>query len=488
MTAQRTGLGDAAARGASVTLVGQLYRTILQVAAVAILARILAPADFGLIAMVAAVIGVSELFRDFGLSSAAIQAKTVSVAERNNLFWVNTGLGAACAIIVVIAAPLIGLMYSDDRAPAVVAVMAIGFVFSGMVTQYRADLTRQLRFVALSISEAVAPTIGFAIGIVLALQGFSYWSLVIQQLTSLLILLVLSAAMARWIPRLPSRQTSIRRFMRFGAALFGTQLISYVTKNVDNIALGVVWGAGPLGLYDRAYQLLMAPLNQINAPMSRVALPVLSRVHEERVTFERYLLKAQIVGGYATATLCALLAGLSVSVVDVLFGDQWAAMAPIFAILALGGVLRATAQISYWMFLATGNTGAQLKMFLVVRPIMVVIILAGLPWGAVGVAIGSTVAYAIHWIVSLLWASKVTGVAARPLIGNIVRILLTVSLPCGLIAWGISAIGWTSILTIVAAVLASAAYFALIALISKPARADLGTVLSFLKRAMGGRG
>ncbi|MFB4349372.1 lipopolysaccharide biosynthesis protein [Microbacterium sp. CR_7] len=482
---QRASLGDAAARGASVTLAGQLYRTVLQFVSIFVLARLLSPDDFGLIAMVAAVIGISELFRDFGLSSAAIQAAHVSRDERTNLFWVNTGLGTACAVVVALAAPLVGLIYSRDEVPAIVLVMSIGFVLSGMVTQYRADLTRRLRFLGLSVTEAVAPTVGFAVGILLALQGFGYWALVVQQLSSSLVLLVLSVAIARWLPGLPKRQTSIRRFMRFGAALFVTQLISYGTKNVDNIAIGVVWGAGPLGFYDRAYQLLMAPLNQINAPMTRVALPVLSRVHEEKERFAGYLLKAQIVGGYATATLFALASGMAPAIVDVLFGPKWAPMAPIFAVLAIGGVLRATAQVSYWMFLATAQTGAQLRMFLVVRPIMIVVILAGLPWGAFGVAVGSTVAYALHWIVSLLWASRVTGVSSRPLIANILRILLTVSVPCGVIAFGISLLGWTSIVTVIVAIIASILYLAFIALVSRQARADLLTVVSFIRRALG---
>ncbi|APH46564.1 hypothetical protein BMW26_02590 [Microbacterium sp. 1.5R] len=484
---QRASLGDAAARGASVTLAGQLYRTVLQFVSIFVLARLLTPDDFGLIAMVAAVIGISELFRDFGLSSAAIQAKHVSIGERTNLFWVNTALGTGCAVIVALAAPLVGLLYSNDQVPAIVVVMSIGFVLSGMVTQYRADLTRRLRFLGLSITEAVAPTVGFAVGIILALQGFGYWALVVQQLSSSLVLLVLSVVIARWLPGLPRRRTSIRRFMKFGAALFLTQLISYGTKNVDNIAIGVVWGAGPLGYYDRAYQLLMAPLNQINAPMTRVALPVLSRIHEEKERFAGYLLKAQIVGGYATATLFALAAGMAPAIVDVLFGPQWAPMAPIFAVLAIGGVLRATAQVSYWMFLATANTGAQLRMFLVVRPIMIVIILAGLPWGAFGVAVGSTVAYALHWIASLVWASRVTGVPARPLITNIIRILLTVSVPCGLLALGISALGWSSIATVLVAVGASIAYLLLLTLVSPRTREDLLTVVSFIRRSFGKR-
>ncbi|MEV7631664.1 lipopolysaccharide biosynthesis protein [Microbacterium sp. NPDC089318] len=484
MASRTATLGDAAARGASVTIAGQLYRTVLQLFSIFVLARLLSPGDFGLIAMVAAVIGISELFRDFGLSSAAIQAKDVTRDERANLFWVNTALGSVCAGLVALAAPLIGLLYGDERIPPIVMVMSLGFVLSGLVTQYRADLTRRLRFLSLTVTEAVAPTIGFAIGIGMAMAGYGYWALVAQQLSSSLVLLLLSVGAARWLPGLPRRSVSIRRFMRFGAALFGTQLISYLTKNVDNVAIGIVWGPGQLGYYDRAYQLLMAPLNQINAPMTRVALPVLSRIHEDRERFAIYLLKAQIVGGYATATLFALAAGMASATVEVLLGARWAPMAPIFAVLAIGGMLRATAQISYWMFLSTGHTGAQLRMFMVVRPVMIVMILAGLPWGALGVAVGSTAAYALHWIVSLLWASRVTEVSARPLLANIVRIIVTVSLPCGVIAFAVSAFAWPAWLTVVVSVAAAGCYVVVLTVASKAMRADVMVAVSFVRRSM----
>jgi PST family polysaccharide transporter len=480
-------LGDAAARGASITLLAQLYKTVLQLAATMLLARMLAPDDFGLIAMVLSVIGISEIFRDFGLSSAAIQAKSVSKAERTNLFWANTGLGAASAAVVALCAPLIALLYADDRVVPIVLALSFSFVLSGMVTQYTADMSRRLMFRKMAIIEMVSPTVALAAAVVLALLGAAYWALVVQQLLSLTVLLVLSVIAARWLPGLPRRDVSIRHFMRYGVALFGTQVIAYLTKNIDNIAIGVAWGPTALGFYDRAYQLLMAPLRQINAPMTRVALPVLSRVHEDTPRFEHYLLRAQIVGGYVTATVFALAAGMAEDIVLIVFGEDWLPVVPIFAILALGGVLRAVSQISYWIFLASGHPGAQLKMYLVTRPLMILVIVAGVPWGAVGVAVGSTVAYSLHWIISLIWSCRVAGVRVRPLLGNTLRILLTVSVPAGVIAWLVALLDLPPFLTVLAALVAAAAYLGLVALASTTARKDFSVIVDFGMRAVGRR-
>ncbi|MCW2812118.1 MAG: Polysaccharide transporter, family, partial [Friedmanniella sp.] len=246
-----------------------------------------------------------------------------------------------------------------------------------------------------------------------------------------LMMCVLSVGLSRWRPGRPRRRTSIRRFLRVGSHVFGTQVIGYATNNADNVALGAVWGAGPLGIYSRAYQLLMTPINQINDPITRVVLPVLSRVHEDRPTYQRYVEKAQLVGSYVLAPTFSVAAGLSTALVALLFGPAWSAVGPVFVVLAIGGVFRGVGLVTYWIFLSSDHSAAQLRMYLVARPVMIAVILLGLPWGPVGVAAGHTVAFALYWVVSLRRASRLAGLDAGRLFGQTVRALALVSLPCG---------------------------------------------------------
>lgn len=476
-------LGDAAARGAGVTLGTQALRAGLQLGSVVVLARLLAPEDFGLVAMVAAVIGIADLVRDFGLSSAAVQAKHLSDGERTNLFWANLALGAACALAAVAARPLVEALYDEPRLGDVVLGLSVVFVLSGASTQLRADLTRRLRFHALAVVDVSAQVAGIAVGVVLALVGAGLWAIVAMQVATAAVGLVVCAALCRWRPGLPRRGAPLRRFFGYGSGLMGTQAIGYVTKNVDNVALGAVWGAVSLGLYSRAYQLLMTPLNQINAPMTRVALPVLSRVQEDPVVFARYLARVQLVGCYLTATVLAVAAGLSEPVVLLLFGERWAAVAPIFALLAVGGVFRAVSQLAYWIYLARGRTGAQLRQELVSRPLMALVILAGLPWGAVGVAAGHSVAYLLYWVVSLWHAGRVESVDVRPLFANAARAIGLVSAPCGLLAWASSSVDAHPLLQVLGGVVLAGAWSALVVLVVPRVRADARDVLSFARRA-----
>lgn len=482
------GLGTTAARGTGVTVAGQAYSLVIQTVSVVVLARLISPGDFGLVAAVVAVIGVSDLFRDFGLSAATMRAKHLTKEEQDNLFWLNTAFGVIATVVVAACAPLIGMLYDNPRIPGVVVVLSLSFTINGMTTQFNADLIRRLRFTAVTLIRVIASTGALAAAIILALMGASYWALIAQRLVILLLMMLFSIVFAGWIPGRPHRHTSVRHYLRFGAALFGTQVLTYASANVDNIGIGVAWGSVPLGYYDRSYRLLVTPLTQINAPMLEIALPTLSRAHEDHATFERYTLRAQLVGGYVLATMFALAAGLSPSLILLLLGRGWGPVVPIFAVLAIGGVFRSTAQIAYWVFLAANRSSAQLKMSLIISPVMVACILAGLPWGPIGVATGSTIAYFGQWVISLVWAARVALIDPRKLLWNISRVILAISMPCGVLGWAMGLLGWSPLETVLSGFVSSAMYLGLMYLALSWVRQDLRIVVQFALKALGLRG
>ncbi|HEY8721502.1 lipopolysaccharide biosynthesis protein [Pengzhenrongella sp.] len=479
-----TTLSDAAARGTAVTVGAQLIRFVMQLGSMVVLARILLPSDFGLVAMVTAIIGVAEIVRDVGLSSAAIQARTLSAGERTNLFWVNTGLGAACAAIAIALTPVIVAIYHEPRLTHVVPPLAAVFILSGLNTQLRADLSRSLRFRALAGSDVISQGTGMLVAVIAAWRGAGYWALVAQPVVAAFVALAVNAVNCRWLPGLPRRDVSIRSFFHFGLRLLGTQALSYGTKNIDNVVLGAVWGPTQLGLYSRAYQLLMTPLNQINTPLTRVALPVLSQLQDDRRMFARYAGRAQLVGCYVTATMLAVAAALSYPLIDLLFGAKWDGLAPIFALLALGGVFRSISQLSYWLFLAAGKTGAMLRLDLWCQPIMMGVIVAGVPWGPRGVAVGHLVAYGSYWVVSLVAVGRATGVPTRPLFVKALVAVGLVGAPAALAAWGATQLVGSSVAELALGTTAAGIVVAASALAFPIVRADLTFLANFLRRSL----
>ncbi|MDQ6662741.1 MAG: lipopolysaccharide biosynthesis protein [Chloroflexota bacterium] len=400
-----------------------------------ILARLLTPDEFGLVAMATSIIGVAEIIRDFGLSSAAIQASELNDSERTNLFWVNLLIGAICGIAAAACSGLIANIYGQPLVATIVLSLSWLLLVSGANTQFRAELSRELRFRALAMTDVVAQVCSVGVAIAAAAMGAGYWSIVLQQIVLVVVTFVSNFVMCRWRPRWYRRDVSIRRFLRFGGGVVGTQAIGYAVNNVDNVAIGAVWGAAPLGVYGRAYQLLLVPLEQINAPMTNVVLPVLSRVRDDKQKFVSYLLRAQLVNCYILGTGFAFAAGLASPLVALIFGSQWFAVTPIFAILAIGGIFRGLTQVMYWIFLACDQTGAQFRLYLYTRPVMVGLILAGLPWGPVGVAVGHSIAFMLYWLVSLWRAGKAAAVDITPLFRQAVRSLTVISAPVGILAF-----------------------------------------------------
>ena len=423
-----------AARGAGVTLGAQATRFVLQIASLAVLSRLLTPSEVGVVAMATAVLNIAEIIRDFGLSSAAIQAPSLSPAERTNLFWINLGIGTACSVVAAASAPLLGAVYDDPRVVPIVLALAGLFVVSGANTQFRADLSRSLRFGALAATDVTAQVLGIAVAIGFAAGGAGYWSIVAQQVTFVVTTCVMNVAQCRWLPGCPQRQVPMGHFTKFGANLLGTNLLGYAVNNLDNVGIGAVWGSGPLGLYSRAYQLLQVPLQQVNAPLGRVVLPILSRVQDDPVTYERYFRRFQLVICYSLGLGFAVLAGLSEPIVAILFGPSWQGVAPLLGVLALSGVFKGIDSANYQMWVSRGLTSQLFKFYLVTRPIMVVMILAGLPWGPLGVAVGQLVVAFLHWAVSLRIVCRLAEIDSRPLFAQSARALVMVILPAGLLA------------------------------------------------------
>ncbi|WP_158590155.1 lipopolysaccharide biosynthesis protein [Amnibacterium setariae] len=413
-------LAGRASRGAAVTLGAQGLRVLVQTASVVVLARLLAPTDYGLIAEVLVVIGLGEIFRDFGLTSAAVQAKTLSAGERSNLFWLNAVIGVVLAAVTVLAAPGVAAFYGDDRLVALTAVLSVVFLFNGVGTQLRADLNRRLAFGRLSAAEIVGQAAGLAGGVAIALLGGGYWALAGQQILQAVVTLVLLWWFDRFRPERYRRDVPMRRFLGFGADVVGAQLLGYAGKNTDTVVIGATLGVGPLGVYNRAFQLLALPLTQINAPATRVALPVLSSLQDQPERFRRYLLAGQSVMLHLVLAVFSWSTALATPLLLLLLGPRWSDSVPLFQILAVSGVFTTAGYSTYWVFMAKGLTRSFLFWQIVTRPVVIGVVLLGALGGLTGVAIAYSSVSVLTWVLGLVWIARVSDAPARAmLVGGI---------------------------------------------------------------------
>ncbi|ALE05153.1 hypothetical protein AL755_06115 [Arthrobacter sp. ERGS1:01] len=478
------GLGTRAARGAAQTIGGQGVKVLIQLASVIVLARILSPADYGLLAMVAAIMGVADLFRDFGLSSAAVQAKTLSTHQRDNLFWLNTALGLVLTIIIFLAAPLVADIYHQPALIPITHALSLSFLINGISTQYRADLNRHLKFSRLALVDIIAAAVALGAAITAATLGAGYWSLVVQQLVLAGVMMTLVMVAAKWLPRRP-RNVSMNGMIRFGWHLVAIQMVTYVSYNTDAFVIGVRFGAGPLGLYNRAFQLLTMPLTQARSAASVVALPVLAKLQEEKDRFVEFVLHGQLALGYTLVTVMGGVAGVALPITALFLGGKWLALEPVMVLLAIAGAFQTLAFVGYWVYVSLGLTRPLLHYSMVESVVTIICIVVGSQGGIVGVAAGIAVAQALNWPASLWWLSRCSGLPMRRLYGSAGRIM-AVSIAVGLATHVVSLLMAHAqpIAAVGTAIVAALAVIALAGLVIPAVRRDLAGLAWISRRAL----
>lgn len=471
-------LASRAASGAAVTMGAQLAKIAVQFGGIVLLARLLSPRDYGLVAMVMAIVGVGEILRDFGLSTAAVQAHRLSREQRDNLFWINTLFGSALGAAVYLGAGAIAALYKEPELRVITQVLALTFVFNGITTQFRAHLNRDMRFGRLASADVCGQVAGLATAVGAALLGAGYWALVIQQLVQGLVILLLMAWATRWLPGLPHRGAQMGKLLNFGWALMATQLLGYVSTNISQVIIGQRLGSVALGQFNRAFALVTMPLNQLNAPATSVALPTLSRLRGEPARYNAFLLHGQTVMVHFMVALFTVGCALAEPLVLLVLGNQWQPAIPIFRILAAGAVFQMAAYAAYWVFLSKGLTGAQLRYAIVSRSFLIACILVGSRWGVLGVAAGYAVGTALLWPSVLWWIGKLSDAPAGRMFGNGARAIIGYGL-CAVAAWG----GCEAVAThaplvrLLAGGTAAAAMLALVCLLWPAFRRDVGGIL-----------
>ena len=398
-------------RGGTVTLAAQAARFVLRLLSSAILARLLTPEDYGLIAMTTVVSGLALVLRDGGLPFATIQREAITQRQVSLLFWVNVALGLVLASTLVAVSPLVVLMYDEPRLQPLVCALAIPILLGALAEQHRALLSRQMRFLTLSAIDIGSLFCSLAVGIAMAASHHGYWSLVAFEICNASLTVILLWLLLRWRPSLPSRSKSGIAMLRSGGNIMGFNLLNYFSRNADNALIGWFWGAMPLGLYSRAYSLLMLPMRNINAPFSVVAIPVLSRARNNPDTLRCYFLQgATIVAALVIPTVVCS-AVFADDLVRLWLGERWIECARLFRLLSVPALLFGASQPISWLFIVLDRTRIMRNIGVVMAPVNIVAFCIGLPFGTEGVALGYAISSIMMFFPAARYALKGTGIS-----------------------------------------------------------------------------
>ncbi len=379
------------ARGGLLMIGSHAIQLAIGVSGTVVLARLLRPGDFGLLAMVATLTSFVATFRDLGLPTAAVQKKQLSEAQASGLFWINCAGSVAVAGLVAALAPVLAWFYEEPALLPITLVMAGGILISSIGMVHFGLLRRQMRFGAITTLEIGAMLAGVSIGIAAALAGAGYWALVGQQLTIYLWQASAAWYLCAWRPMRPARSAGLRdpelrSMLRYGRNTSLARVLMYLGRNMDAVLLGRFAGAGVLGLYQKAYQWSMMPFWQINTPMLGVAVSSFSRLQDDPQRYRQFV-RMTLLGMFGLILPATALMFLEADgVVRLLLGPQWLEAIPVLRVLSLGAYFASFTLITRWLYLSEGRTGHELRWAGFSSVVMVAGVALGVRWGAMGVA------------------------------------------------------------------------------------------------------
>ena len=373
-------------RGGIVTIAAQGTRFVLRTASTVVLARLLSPEDYGLIGMVTVFISFADLFKDLGLSAATLQKLDINHKQVSTLFWINFAVSCLIALIVAALAPGIAWFYGEPRLVWVTIVLSTGFILSGLTVQHETLLKRQMRFTNLAWIQITATFVGLTSGVVAANYGLGYWSLVVMQLVTTITNTIGVWIGCAWRPGLPARNAGIYSMLTFGSNITGFNCVNYFSRNLDNVLIGRYWGSAELGLYAKAYQLILLPIEQINNPITSVALPALSRLQSDIASYCRYYYKAVFCMASLSMPMIGLMFVTADSLILLLLGEQWTGVVPLFQLLMPAAFNSTLGAALGWAYQSLGTVNRQLRWGIVSSAANVILFMIGVRWGAIGVA------------------------------------------------------------------------------------------------------
>lgn len=376
-----------------------------------VLARLLSPQEFGLIAMVTVFTGFASRFSDLGLSAALIQKRDTSQSEFSSVFWLNVLGGSVLTVTFLVAAPFIALFYEEPMLTSLTMFVSATFLLGSLSASQRVQMKRELNFKTPSIVSIGSITISGIVAIAMAYQGFGVWALAVHMVFSSFISLLLLWFLSSWRPQWHFDWSAVKGMMGYSLNLFGTRSLNYWVKNIDTLLVGKFLGTHAVGIYSRAFALMLFPLRNISNVLTQVMFPALSTIQEDKKRVARiYLKMTQTIAIF----VFPLMSGLFVTVkpfIFVVLGPQWMDVVPVLQIMCVAGAFQAVGTLNGNLYMSQGRTDTQFKVGLFLKSNSILWIVLGLNWGVIGVAAGVTIASVINAYPSFTFAGRLVGLS-----------------------------------------------------------------------------
>jgi PST family polysaccharide transporter len=418
------GLSRTAVRGAGAAIAGQAARFALSLGSVVVLARLLSPADFGVVTMVTT---FGLLFSSFGLAGFTefiVQRKDITDSLASNLFWIELGIGFILTLVFASSGRLLALFFHNGSVAHVAVAMSptiflgcLGWIHLGL-------LQRAMHFKSTALINIAGHVILVSVSIPLAIAGWHYWALVWGIVAQSATIAACTWLVCRWVPSWPVRGSGTRSGVKFAMNVYSHYAFNYLTRNTDNLLVGWRYGARMLGFYKKAYDLFVLPQSQLLSPLSAVVVSTLSRIRDDREQFQRFFLGTISVLALVGMGIGADFALVGKDIIRLLFGPGWDEAGRIFALFGPGIGAMLLYNTHEWIHLSIGRPERLLFWGLIEFVCTATLFLLTLRWGPQGIAFAWTASFFLLMFPGFQYAGRPIGLGLGSILGTIWKIVL----------------------------------------------------------------
>jgi PST family polysaccharide transporter len=417
-------LGGRAARGGMIAISAQPIRMVLQFVTSAILARLLAPADFGLVAMAAAVTGFVAIFSELGLGAATMQREEIDQDTVSGLFFMNLAVGLALVPVALLLAPVAAAFFKDERVFHLIIALSLTLPMAAAGAQHTGLLMRSMRWMTTQWTAIAGQAVGAVAAVLVAWKtDLGYWALVVNAWGAAGATLLFIWLACPWRPTLVKDWSGARDALGFGLNLTGFTVVNFFHRQLDNIIIGWRSGAAELGYYARAYTLMMMPINMFNGPFNSAVTPALSRLQNEPERWRRAFLDSLGLACFLGGGLAAGLIAAADPIVAILYGPGWDRSATVFQYLAISIFAGTPLSATGWIYMSLGRTNRMLQWSLMFTPCVAGAFLLSMNHGATGIALAYAVVMNLALVPGYAFATHRTPVG----LWDVMKVILPMS-------------------------------------------------------------
>jgi O-antigen/teichoic acid export membrane protein len=372
------------------TTISASINSIIQIIQLFILARLLGPEDFGLMAIVMVVIGFSQIFIDMGISNAIIYKQEIKNDQLSSLFWLNIFIGILFLGLLMLLSPIISRFYENYKLILLINIVAITFLVKPLGQQFMVLLQKNLFFNSIAKTEIISRLISFSVVIGLAYKDYGVFSLAIGAVVFSVFSSIGYVFYGLKIhkPTLYLKISDIKEFVSFGLYQLGEKVLNYFSSQFDVILIGKLLGVEVLGIYNIAKDLVIKPSMVINPIITRVTFPVMSKINTDINKLKSIFLKIINYLTYINSVIYFLIASLAKPIVLILFGQDWIGAVPIIQILSITYLLRSISNPAGSLLLSRGKANIAFYWKLAIFFLYPFFVIIGSLGGVVGVALG----------------------------------------------------------------------------------------------------